>query len=46
MIIITISEIEKALGDMKSGKAAEVCGIPSELLKAGDNTIQRKLAAA
>ena len=45
MIIITISEIEKALGGMKFGKAAEVCGIPSKLLKAGVNTILRELAA-
>ena len=45
MIIITISEIEKALGGMKFGKAAEVCGIPFKLLKAGVNTILRELAA-
>ena len=45
MIIITISEIEKELGGMKFGKAAEVCGIPSKLLKAGVNTILRELAA-
>ena len=45
MIIITISEIEKALGGMQFGKAAEVCDIPSKLLKAGDNTILRELAA-
>ena len=45
MIIITTSEIEKELGGMKFGKAAEVCGIPFKLLKAGVNTILRELAA-
>ena len=42
---LTVSEIEKALGGMKSGKAAGVCGIPVELLKAGDGAVLRGLAA-
>ena len=41
----TISEIEEALGGMKSGKAVRVCGIPVELLKAGDGAVLRGLAA-
>ena len=28
---------------MKSGKAAGVCGIPAELLKADGDTVQREL---
>ena len=38
-----VSEIEKALGGMESGKAAG--GIPVELLKAGDGAVLRGLAA-
>ena len=41
----TTSEIEKALGSMKAGKAAGVCGIPTELLKAGGGAALRGLAA-
>ena len=33
------------MGGIKSGKAAEVCGIPGELLKAGGGAVLRKLAA-
>ena len=30
---------------MKSGKAAGICGIPAELLKAGGETVLQELAA-
>ena len=29
---------------MKSGKAAGICGIPADLLKAGGETVQQELA--
>ena len=41
----TVSEIEKALGSMKSGMAPGVCSIPADLLKAGGETVLQELAA-
>ena len=38
-------EVETALAQMKSGRAAGICGIPAELLSAGGDAVLRDLVA-
>ena len=38
-------EVERALAQMKSGRAAGICGIPAELLSAGGDAVLRDLVA-
>ena len=38
-------EVAKAIRRLKPGKAPGICGIPTELLKAGDNVVVKRLTA-
>ena len=40
---ITVEEVEAAIGKMKSGKVAGLCGINAEMLKAGDSVVVKWL---
>ena len=40
-----LNEVRAAVSKLKSGRAAEVCNVPAELLKAGGDTVLRELVA-